>query len=148
MPDSKSSSTLKIVTVDDSPVIAERLQYMLSEIDSVEFLGNALNISAALQLIDERTPNVVILDIHLKDDLLVANGVHLLIQLRKKYPEIKIIMLTNVSVPQYRSTCMAFGADYFFDKTIDFEKIPDTLKKIQLQKSAASEVVDDSAKHI
>ncbi len=42
------------MTVDDSPVIAERLQFMLSEIDSVEFLGNALNISAALQLIDQR----------------------------------------------------------------------------------------------
>jgi hypothetical protein len=41
MPESKSSSTLKIMTVDDSPVIAERLQFMLSEIDSVEFLGNA-----------------------------------------------------------------------------------------------------------
>ena len=131
------------MTVDDSPVIAERLQFMLSEIDSVEFLGNALNISAALQLIDQRGPNVVILDIHLKDDLLVANGVHLLIQLRRKYPEMKIIMLTNVAVPQYRSTCMAFGADYFFDKTNDFEKIPDTVKKIQLQKSAASKIVDD-----
>ena len=133
------------MTVDDSPVIAERLQYMLSEIDSVEFLGNALNISAALHLIDQRGPNVVILDIHLKDDLLVANGVHLLIQLRRKYPEMKIIMLTNVSVPQYRSTCMAFGADYFFDKTNDFEKIPDTLKKIQLQKSTASKP-DDGTK--
>jgi len=144
MPESKSSSTLKIMTVDDSPVIAERLQFMLSEIDSVEFLGNAFNISAALQLIDQSEPNVVILDIHLKGDMLVANGVHLLIQLRRKYPQMKIIMLTNVAVPQYRSTCMAFGADYFFDKTIDFEKIPDTVKKIQLQKSAASESEEDS----
>ena len=42
------------MTVDDSPVIAERLQFMLSEIDSVEFLGNALNISAALHLIDQQ----------------------------------------------------------------------------------------------
>ncbi len=136
------------MTVDDSPVIAERLQYMLSEIDSVEFLGNALNISAALHLIDQRGPNVVILDIHLKDDLLVANGVHLLIQLRRKYPEMKIIMLTNVSVPQYRSTCMAFGADYFLDKTNDFEKIPDTLKKIQLQKSTASKPDDVTSQKI
>ena len=38
---------------------------------------------------------------------------------------------------------MAFGADYFFDKTIDFEKIPETVKKIQLQKSVASSVADD-----
>jgi PAS domain S-box-containing protein len=138
MRERKSSSTLKIMTVDDSPVIAERLQFMLSEIDSVEFLGNALNISSALELIDQRAPNVVILDIHLKDDLLVANGVHLLIQLRRRYPEMKIIMLTNLSVPQYKSTCMAFGADYFFDKTIDFEKIPDVVRGIQLQQNVES----------
>ena len=145
MADNKSPSTLKIMTVDDSPVIAERLQFMLSEIDSVEFLGNAYNISSALHLIDEQEPNVVILDIHLKADLLVANGVHLLIQLRKKYPEMKIIMLTNLSVPQYRNTCMAFGADYFFDKTIDFEKIPDLLKSIQLQQSETRIIEDDYA---
>ena len=133
------------MTVDDSPVIAERLQFMLSEIDSIEFLGNALNVSTALQLIDQREPNIVILDIHLKEDLLVANGVHLLIQLRKKYPDMKIIMLTNVAVPQYRNTCLAFGADYFFDKTIDFEKIPDVVKKIQLQQSPDKEKKDAGA---
>lgn len=125
---------LKIITVDDSAVVADRLQFMLQEVDRVEVLGNATNISEALHLIHQQEPNVVILDIHLKEDMLVANGVHLLIQLRRKYPHMKIIMLTNLSGPQYRSTCMAFGADYFFDKTNDFEKIPEALNEIQLQR--------------
>ena len=128
----EESELLRVVTVDDSPVVAERLGFMLAEIESVKFLGNAMNISAALHLINLRKPNVVILDIHLKEDVLVANGVHLLTQLRKDHPTLTIIMLTNLSVPQYRSTCIALGADYFFDKTNDFEKIPDTLKEIQL----------------
>jgi DNA-binding NarL/FixJ family response regulator len=125
---------LRIMTVDDSAVVADRLQFMLQEVDRVEVLGNATNISEALHLIHQQEPNVVILDIHLKEDMLVTNGVHLLIQLRRKYPHMKIIMLTNLSGPQYRSTCMAFGADYFFDKTNDFEKIPEALKEIQLQR--------------
>ena len=124
---------LKIVTVDDSAIVADRLQCMLNEVNKVEVLGNATRISEALQLIHHQEPDVVILDIHLKEDMVVANGVHLLIQLRRRYPLMKIIMLTNLSGPQYRSTCMAFGADYFFDKTNDFEKIPETLKEIQLQ---------------
>ena len=124
---------LKIMTVDDSPIVAERLQFMLREVDKVEVLRNATNIAEALELVHREEPHVIILDIHLKEDMLVANGVHLLIQLRRTYPKMKIIMLTNLSGPQYRSTCMAFGADYFFDKSNDFEKIPETLKEIQSQ---------------
>ena len=134
--ENKISSRLRIMTVDDSVIVAERLGSMLREVDQVEYLGNVTSIAAALNFIEERSPDVTILDIHLKDDMLVANGVHLLIQLRRKYPIMKIIMLTNLSDPQYRRTCMALGADYFYDKTIDFEKIPETLKYIQLQLNA------------
>lgn len=124
-------SVLKIMTVDDSPVVAERLQIMLNEVDIVEYMGNAESIATAHHMIDETKPNVVILDIHLKTDMLVANGVQLLIQLKRKYPTMTIIMLTNLSGPQYRSTCMALGADYFLDKTNDFERIQETLREIQ-----------------
>lgn len=123
---------LKIITVDDSPVVVERLQSMLSEINNVEFLGNARNIYTALHLIHEKKPNVVILDIHLEEDMPKANGLNLLITLRKKYPKMKILMFTNLTEPQYRNTCIAFGADYFFDKSNDFDKISETLNQILL----------------
>jgi DNA-binding NarL/FixJ family response regulator len=120
---------LKVITVDDSPVIAKRLQSMLSDIENVSVLGNADTILAALNLIDRETPDVVILDIHLKSDA-PANGIHLLVMLRDKYPQMKIIMLTNMSAPQYKSTCMTIGADYFFDKSNDFDKINDVLVEL------------------
>ena len=134
--ENKISALLRIVTVDDSVIVAERLGSMLQEVGQVHYLGNVTSISAALDFIGEQHPDVTILDIHLKDDMLVANGVHLLIQLRRKYPTMKLIMLTNLSGTQYRSTCMTLGADYFFDKTNDFEKIPETLKQIQQQLTA------------
>jgi DNA-binding NarL/FixJ family response regulator len=120
---------LKIVTVDDSLIIAERLRTMLGEMHNVNFLGNARNISTALNLIRIHKPHVVILDIYLEDDMPKANGINLLIILKNKYPELKIIMLTNLSEPQYRNTCIAFGADFFFDKTNEFNMIPETLNK-------------------
>jgi DNA-binding NarL/FixJ family response regulator len=125
-----SPYVLKVVTVDDSLVIADRLQTMLAEMDNVSFLGNARNISAALNLISLQKPHVVILDIYLEDDMPNANGINLLMVLKKKYPDLKIIMLTNLSETQYRNTCIAFGADFFFDKTNEFEMIPETLRKI------------------
>lgn len=126
----ETGSILKIVTVDDSPIVAERLQSMLSEVENVEFLGNARNIASALALIDQAKPDVVLLDIHLEEDMPEANGIDLLISLRKKYPVMKIMMLTNLTGFHYRNRCIAFGVDYFFDKSNDFDKIPGTLKEI------------------
>jgi CheY-like chemotaxis protein len=123
-------SMLKIVTVDDSALVAERLRTLLSEIEYAEFSGNAVNVSEALILISEQQPHVVILDIHLEDNKTAFNGMDLLTILRKQYPKMKIIMLTNLTAPQYRSTCLTLGADYFLDKSNDFENIPETLKEI------------------
>ena len=128
----QSKNLLRIVTVDDSPIIAERVRDMLAELHNVEFLGNASTISKALNLIKQQEPNVVILDIHLEDDLLKANGINLLIILRKKYPGLKILILTNLADVQYRNRCIDFGADYFFDKSGDFDKVPEILKSLQL----------------
>jgi DNA-binding NarL/FixJ family response regulator len=118
---------LKVVTVEDSLIVAKRLQGMLEEIDNVSFLGNATRIAKALELIYRQKPDVVILDINLEGDLPVANGINLLITLKAKYKNIKVIMLTNLVEDQYRNTCRAFGADHFLDKSNDFMRIPDTL---------------------
>ncbi len=126
------ATNIKIVTVDDSPFIADRLKCMLSEMSNVEFAGNATHIAEALTLIEEQKPNVVILDIHLEADLPTTNGMNLLILLREKYPELKIIMLTNLIEDQYRNTCMFLGANYFFDKSNEFERIPEVVYEISL----------------
>ncbi|MBL7858444.1 MAG: response regulator transcription factor [Cyclobacteriaceae bacterium] len=115
--------SLKVVTVDDSPIIAERLQTILDQIEQVVFAGNATNIATALALIEREQPQVVVLDINLRADLPMLNGINLLIMLRKKYIGIKIIMLTNLTHEQYRNTCLVHGADYFLDKSNEFDKI-------------------------
>lgn len=121
---------VKVVTVDDSLMVAKRLHIMISEIEGVDVLGNAINISAAKQLISTKKPDIVILDIQLADDEPQGNGMNLLNTLREQYPEMAIIMLTNLIESQYRNTCMAMGANYFFDKSIDFEKVPDAIRII------------------
>ena len=123
---------LKIVTVDDSPIITQRLKSILTDMENIEFLGNANNAVTALNMINKQNPNVVILDIHLAEDLSQFNGIDLLIALRKRYPQMKIIMLTNLTDPQYRARCLAFGANYFFDKSNEFDRIPEALEQIAL----------------
>jgi len=121
---------LKIITVEDSPIVIDRVQSLLNEISSAEFKGNATNISSALNLIKVEQPDVVILDISLEEDKPKASGINLLIDIRKKYPDLIIIMFTNLSEPQYRNSCMALGANYFFDKSNEFEKITEVLEEV------------------
>jgi DNA-binding NarL/FixJ family response regulator len=119
---------LKIVTVEDSSIIVSRLKSMLSDIHGVAFIGNASTIPEALVLMKRGKPDVAILDIHLNGQ--DGNGIDLLILIRKIYPVMKIIMLTNLTENLYRTACMELGADFFLDKSNDFEKIPDALAQI------------------
>jgi DNA-binding NarL/FixJ family response regulator len=123
---------IKVITVDDSPIITQRIKSILGEMDNIELIGSASNAVSALTLIHRQTPNVVILDINLGEDASQFNGIDLLIALRKRYPQMKIIMLTNLSDPQYRTRCIAFGANYFFDKSNDFYKLSETLEEIAM----------------
>jgi DNA-binding NarL/FixJ family response regulator len=118
---------LRIATVEDSPIVAQRLQAILSDLHDVQFAGNATNIADAQRLVREEKPSVVILDIHLKENAPHHSGMDLLYDLRGNYPGMVIIMLTNLSSAQYKTKCLQLGADYFFDKTSDFEKIPEVL---------------------
>jgi CheY-like chemotaxis protein len=54
---------------------------------------------------------------------------------RKEIPSPIVIMLTNYPYPQYREKCQALGADYFFDKVTEIEKIYDTFQQLLTDKS-------------
>jgi DNA-binding NarL/FixJ family response regulator len=124
-------TNFKIFIVDDATMVVNRLKLMLSELKYVSVEGHASNISGALVAIKEKQPDAVLLDIHLKDDAPDASGIDLLITLRKEYPSLIIMMLTNHANHHYMNKCMELGADYFFDKSNDFDRISETVKKIQ-----------------
>lgn len=128
MNDRKFPEVLKIVTVEDSSIILSRMKSLLSDIGGVEFLGNACTVPEALVLIETGRPDVAILDIHLnRPD---GNGIDLLLLIRGTYPAMKIIMLTNMTETLYRTQCEKAGADFFLDKSNEFDRITDTLTRI------------------
>jgi DNA-binding NarL/FixJ family response regulator len=123
-------SPLKILIVEDNPHVAASLSSLLGDEVNHLVLGIARNVSSAIVLIRQTGPQVVILDIHLEHELNSLNGIDLLKTLQQDYPQIVVIMLSNYSEPQYRQKCERLGARYFFDKTNDFDKIPETLNQI------------------
>ena len=127
---SKETYALTVFIVDDSPLIVGRLTGLINDLDNVAVIGDAGNIPLAIKLIEAQRPDAVILDIHLEHDAPYATGIDLLTTLRKMYPAMIIMMVTNLSEPQYQHKCTELGADYFFDKSTDFDEVLETIKSI------------------
>lgn len=125
----EKSAVLRILTVEDSPLITARLQAIINEIGDARFVGNAASVTDALTLIEDQRPDVLFLDIRLghKGE---KTGIDLLSMVSRRYPDITTVMLTNLSGERYRTLCEREGAAFFLDKSQDFDKIPGTLNQI------------------
>lgn len=122
---------MKVIIVDDSEVVCERLQQMLINIAGVKSVALAHNAPDAITAITETNPDAVILDIRLPG----ASGIEVLKDIRNKKLSSRVIMLTNYPDPQYRQICIRLGADYFFDKSAEIEMIPGVIIELVREKA-------------
>lgn len=118
--------SVKVLIVDDSAAVRDRLREMLAGVPEVELAGLAASVAEARQAIRELTPAAVILDLQLPD----GNGLAVLNAAQSLSPRPKFVVLTNYATPQYRQRCLTDGASFFFDKSHEFEQIPDALRQL------------------
>ena len=123
---------MKVFIVDDSALVRERIIAMISEHPGIEITGQAENALEGINSIRKLKPDVVILDIRMPG----GNGIEVLRNIKKNSSGPTIIILTNYPYPQYRKKCIEAGADYFFDKSTEFNKIIEVIKKL-IQESNA-----------
>ena len=117
---------MKVLIVDDSSLIRERLRDLLTELPGIEIIGEAQDKPEAIDSVQKLNPDVVILDICMPN----GNGIDVLQDIKKNGPSRQVIVLTNYTNPYYQQKCTTAGADFFFDKATDFEKITEVLKQM------------------
>lgn len=110
---------ITVFLADDSIVLRERVLEMLRDIPGVEVLGCAEDGLHSIDCIRELRPDVVILDIQMPR----GTGLDVLKNIHPVNGTPLMIVFTNFSYPQYRKRALESGADYFFDKTTEFEKL-------------------------
>ncbi len=115
---------MKVVIVEDSKVLRDRLKSMISELADVKIIGEAASKDEAIKLIAETKPEAVIIDIRLAN----GSGIEVLQNIKKNKGIPLIIILTNYPYPQYKDKCLKAGADFFFDKSTEFVKVTEVLK--------------------
>jgi len=115
---------IRVFIVDDSSLMRERLTTMLSELPEVEVVGQAQDALEAVSLIRKLKPDAVILDIRMPR----GNGIDVLEKIKRFQSAPLVIVFTNYPYPQYRKRCMKAGADFFFEKATEFEKLMEVIK--------------------
>ncbi|MCC6880162.1 MAG: response regulator transcription factor [Rhodocyclaceae bacterium] len=120
-------SAMRVFVVEDSPIVRERLLEMLAEIEGVDVVGDADNADEAVERILRLKPDVAVLDIKLKR----GSGIGVLEQIHRQAPGVATIMLTNFASAEHRQRCLSAGANYFFDKTEEFESVKGALQDLR-----------------
>jgi two-component system, NarL family, response regulator DevR len=114
---------LHVFLVEDSDLIRERLCAMLGGLRGVEVVGYAATAADAIAALPQLKPDVAVLDIKLK----AGSGMEVLRAIKHLMPALDVIVLTNYATEEYRKRCLQAGAEYFLDKTNEFDQLPSIL---------------------
>jgi DNA-binding NarL/FixJ family response regulator len=123
----RGASPVKVLVVEDSPIVRERLVALIAGLSNVSIVGQAQDGFKAQQLFRRHHPDAVVLDIQLPG----INGLDLLAQFKKEQPACVVIVLTTYAFEGFRQRCAALGADHFFDKSTEFERVNEVLAAFQ-----------------
>jgi DNA-binding NarL/FixJ family response regulator len=113
---------VRVLVVEDAAPVRARVVALLREA-GLEIVGEAATATEALELLSSLHPDAVVLDLQLAD----GNGMDILRALKTHVPSPLVAVLTNSAQAEYRARCLSLGADYFFDKSRDFDAVAGAL---------------------
>ena len=117
---------LSVAIVDDSLPLQKRLAALIPQDGSAEVIAFASTVFEAVQLVWDRSPDVVVLDFQLQE----GTALDVLDGIADKVPHPLVIVLTNYPEPIYRSKCLEAGAFRFLDKSTEFDQLTETIRGI------------------
>jgi CheY-like chemotaxis protein len=115
---------LSVLIVEDSSVVRRRLRSLLTELGSIGPMSEASNAPDAIRKVESARPDYVILDVRLANG---TSGLEVLKHIKDISHNCTIIMLTNLAYEEVQQECMSLGADYFFNKATEFERVVEVL---------------------
>jgi len=118
--------SVRVLLVEDSKVLTERLTEAIDQIADVQLIGTAETEAAAVAFATREPVDVIILDLHLRQ----GTGFGVMRALATAQLKPQIIVLTNYDLPEYKNAAFALGAAHFLDKALDYGRLPSLLHEI------------------
>jgi DNA-binding NarL/FixJ family response regulator len=118
-----------VLVVDDSLQVRRRLCEKITEETSVQIVAQAGSAREALHAFQQLRPDAVILDMGLPD----ASGMEVLRQIKQATPLCFVIVLTQYDEPMFAELARTLGADCFFHKSTEFERVAEVLRALAIE---------------
>jgi len=128
-----NNSALRVLLVEDSSLLAGRLAELIDRLPGIDLIDTVDTEADALDRVANSTPDVLILDLHLRD----GSGFGVLRSLARAKGKVrpKVIILTNFGLAEYRREAEALGVEAFLDKSRDYFRLPSLLSGFAKQRA-------------
>ncbi|WP_188655142.1 response regulator [Yeosuana aromativorans] len=113
---------INVLLIEDDFEIGKWLEKRILELNNIKSLSWETSIEKASISLSLNNPDIIILDLNLPD----GNGIDLLKKIKNNKNKTKVYIFSVND--ELRKTCFRLGADYFFDKTTDSERLIASLK--------------------
>ncbi|HZS00738.1 MAG TPA: response regulator transcription factor [Chloroflexota bacterium] len=110
---------IRLLVVDDHPVVRQGITAVLRWEPDLEIVGEAADGREALRLILEHRPDVVLLDLRLPE----MSGVEVMQQARVQAPEVRFLVLTTYDTDSYIAPALAAGARGYLLKDASLDEL-------------------------
>jgi two-component system response regulator DevR len=104
---------IRVVIVDDHPVVRQGMRNVLAYHADIEIVGEAENAAALFSKLDELSPDLLLLDIRMPG----ASGIEVTRRLKRQYNWIKVIILTTYDDDQFLAEAIRAGAEGYLLKS-------------------------------
>ena len=115
----------KVLIADDHPLVRSGVRRALEEEQDIEVVGEATNGAKVLPLIGQTGPDLVVLDISMPQ----LDGLTCLDQIRKRYPDVKVVILSASGDPDRVQAALARGATAYVLKSVDVRDLASALRQ-------------------
>ena len=119
---------MRLVLVDDHEMVLHGLDAMLSHFaDEVQIVGRSTTAAAALGIVAEQTPDIVLCDVRIGKE----SGLDLCRQITTQYPGTKVVVLTVYDDEHYLYQALRVGASGYILKRIGGQELVGHLRRVR-----------------
>jgi DNA-binding NarL/FixJ family response regulator len=118
---------IRILVVDDHPIVRQGIRSLLSNYPEFEIVGEADNGAAALVQLKRLAPDITLLDIRMPGE----SGLEVLKQIQQSQPQAKVLMLTSFDDDEYVMEALRAGAQGYVLKSVSDEMLVNAIQAVQ-----------------
>ncbi len=116
---------MKVLIADDHKLILEGIRRSLEDASDIEIVGEAYNGSQVLPMVGRTRPDLVLLDVRMPQ----LDGLTCLSLIRKRYPTVKVVMMSVFDDVQHIETALKRGASGYVVKSVNPQDLSSALRQ-------------------